>query len=291
MTNFLAYLCIAVVSVGIAAYAIYMKRDSYKVSTLIVFYLFSSAITWIGEFIVLGIFNSYAYKTDLLPNPWAQNLIGHLLLNTSMYPAAATVMVAYSLRYGWISLVTGIFVALEYLFVKLGLYEQHWWNYYMSVINVVAFMLISRQWFLKMNQKRYGITRAVTFYFVALIFLHMPSPLLLLLGKQYYQLGLIDKLTVDLYLSSTIFSFTYHLIVCFLLVLFVCILKEWYWKLFPLIIYPMVEIIFTKINILILADGWKLVYTIVINEICIVVFILIEKYTLKPKLHILEQND
>jgi hypothetical protein len=216
--------------------------------------------------------------------------LGHLLLNTTMYPAAATVMVAYSLRYGYISLVTVLFVLLEYLFVKLGFYEQHWWRFYISVINVAAFMLISRKWFYKMNQKRYGAVRAITFYFVALIIIHTPSPLLLLLGKQHYQLGFVNNFFVDLYLSSTMITFIYHLIESFSLVLFTCILKKWYWKLLPFVISAVVEIIFAKMNILILGGGWKLVYTIFIYEMCIAVFMLIERYTLKPDLNRFKSN-
>lgn len=290
MTNLFWYVCLAIISVGIAAYAIYMKRDTYKVSTLIVFYLFASTITWIGEFIVLGFFNAYAYKTGLFADPWAQNLLGHLLLNTSMYPAAATVMVAYSLSYGWISLGVILFVLTEYLFLKLGIYEHHWWRYYMSVITVVAFMFISSQWFTKMNQKRYGLTRAITFYFIAMIFIHIPSPVLLLLGKQHYHLEILENFINNLYLSSTVFSFIYHLFESFLLVLLVGILKKWYWKALSFVISPVVTIIFTKVNILILHDNWRLVYTLIIYEICIAVFILIEKYTLKPDLNRLERN-
>lgn len=291
MPNLLWYGSLAIISVGIAAYTIYMKRDAYKVSTLMVFYLFTSAITWVGEFIVLGFFNSYRYKTGLLADPWAQNLLGHLLLNTTMYPAAATVMVAYSLRYIWIALVAVVFVLLEYLFMKLGIYEQHWWRYYISVINVVSYMLISRHWFSKMNQKRYGLVRALTYYFVAILIIHMPAPLLLLLGKQRYQIGMVNNLIGNLYRSSIIIIFNYHLIESFVLVLFACILKKWYWKLSAFIIFPVVEIIFVKMNILILEDGWKLIYTIFIYEVSIAAFILIEKYTLRPEVNRLQRNE
>ncbi|HWQ31114.1 MAG TPA: hypothetical protein VN549_08995, partial [Negativicutes bacterium] len=246
------------------------------------FYLFSAAITWIGEFLVLGLLDAYAYKPDLFHDPWAQNLLAHLLLNTTMFPAAATVMVAYSLRYGFIALVSIIFVLVEYLFVKLGLYEQHWWRYYMSAINAVAFMLIAGKWFYKMNRQRSGQTRATVFYFVALIFVHTPTPLLLLLGKQHAQIGSIDRLVGNFYRSSTIIAFAYHLVVALIFVVFVCFLKKWYWKLMPFIFSISAICIFAKMNILVFDNGWKLSYTLLIQQILIAVFILMEKYTLKP---------
>ncbi|MCT8977850.1 hypothetical protein N4T77_14710 [Clostridium sp. CX1] len=285
MKNIFWYICLAVLGVSIAAYAIYIKRNKYKVSTLLVFYLFSGSLAWIGEFLVLGLFNSYAYKTGVFSNPWAQNLLGHLLLNTTLYPATATVMVAFSFRYGWIFFVAAFFTFIEYLFVKQGLYVHHWWRYYMTIITVVGILSFYSKWFSEMNKKRYGLIRSITFYFVAMIIIHIPSPILLLLEKQHYQISLVNRLFVDLYLSSIVIIFFYHLIESILLVLFTCILKKWYWKMLPFIISITVQSILARMGILIMKNGWNLLYTLIIYEIFIAAFILVEKYTLKPDLN------
>lgn len=290
MTNLSWYVCLAVIGVVGAAYIIYKKRDIYKVSTLFVFYLFTASLTWIGEFSVLGLLNSYGYKTGVFTDPWAQNLLGHLIINSTLYPAAAIVMVAYSLRYGWIFTVATVFTLIEYLFVKLRIYEQHWWRYYMTFIAVIIFLVIFRKWFSKMNERRYGVTRAVTFYFVAMVIIHIPAPVLLLLGKQYYQMSLVNNLFKNLYLSSIIIIFFYHLLESFLLVLCTCIYKKWYWKLVPFIVSIAAQIIFAKMNILIIEDSWNLVYSLFIYEIFIALYILIEKYTLKPDLNRFQLN-
>lgn len=283
MSSLFWYICLAIIGIVVATYTIYKKRDTYKVSTLLVFYLFTASITWIGEFTVLGLLNSYSYKTGLFADPWAQNLLGHLLINSTLYPAAAIVMVANSLRYGWILIVAAFFTLLEYMFVKLRIYEQHWWRYYMTPIAVVIFLAFFHKWFPKMNRRPYGLTRAVTFYFVAMIIIHIPAPVLLLLGKQYYQIGFINNLVGNLYLASIVIIFFYHLIESFLLVLFTCVFNKWYLKILPVIISIVVQSILVKMNILIINAGWNLVYTLVIYEIFIIAYILVEKYTLKPE--------
>lgn len=290
MTNIYWYICMAIISVGSAIYAIYKKRDIYKPSTLIVFYLFCASFTWIGEFIVLGLFNSYAYKTGVFADPWAQNLLGHLLINTTLYPAAAIIMVTYSLRYGWIFSVAATFTLIEYLFVKIGIYEHHWWKYYMTFIAVVFFLTIYHKWFTIMNQRRYGFARATTFYFVAMLIIHTPAPVLLLLEKQHYEMALVNNAFDNFYLSSIIIIFCYHLIEAFVFVLFTCVLKKWYWSFIPFIISFAAQSILARMNILIIDDGWNLVYTLVIYEIFIAIYILIEKYTLKPDLYKLQWN-
>jgi hypothetical protein len=281
MANLLWYICLAVISIGSAAYAIYKKRDTHKSSTLLVFYLFAAGFAWIGEFTVLGLFNAYAYKTGVFESPWAQNLLGHLILNTTLYPTAAVVMVAYSLRYGYIALVSASFTLIEFVFVNLKLYEQHWWRYYMTAIIVIGILLIDKKVFTRMKQRCSGIKRSAIFYFVAMIIIHTPAPVLLLLGKQYYQISLINSLTGDLYLTSIIIIFFYHLIEAFLLVLFTCILKKWYWKVLPFIISIVVQSIFLKMGILVLQEGWKFIYMLIIYQIFIAAFIFIEKHTVK----------
>ncbi len=276
------YLGLALISILIAVISIYKKRQVTKVSTFIVFYLFSASITWIGEFIVLGLFDSYAYKPGVFPNRWEENLLGHLILNSSMYPAAATLMVAYSMGYLGMSLITAAFVLAEFLFVKLGIYEQHWWRYYMSVITVMLFLVITRKWFEKLKRAGNGPVRTTVFYFSCFIFIHLPSPLMLLNEKQYYDVDFIRSIFGDVYRSSIMFSFTYHLLETFLFVLFVCILKRWYWKLVPFAIAYLGQGLLLSMDVLRLLNGWKLVYTLGFYTLSLIAAILLERYTLNP---------
>lgn len=283
MQNIVWFICLAIIGILSTIYAVYKKRHIYKLTTFLVFYLFAASIAWCGEFLVLGLFNSYAYKTGVFQDIWAQNLLGHLILNTTLYPAAATVMVAFSLKYGWISFVAVFFTAIEYVFVNLRLYEQHWWRYYMTTIAVVGILLFDKNWFAKINKKCYGSNRVIIFYFVAMLIVHIPAPILLLMGKQYYHLGFINNFFGNLYLSSIIIIFFYHLIESLFLVLFTCILKKWYWSVLPFIISITAQSIFVKMGILVIKSGWNLAYTLVLYEIFIAIFILIEKYTVRPE--------
>ena len=155
----------------------------------------------------------------------------------------------------------------------------------MTIITVVTLLTISSEWFDRMSRSCYGLTRSITFYFVAMIIIHTPAPILLLLGKQYYQISLINNLVGNLYRSSITIIFFYHLIEAFILVLFTCVLKEWYWNILPFVISLVAQIMFTKMGILIMEDSWNLIYTLFIYEIFIAAFVFIEKCTLKSDLN------
>lgn len=283
MPNLIWYICLAAVCLASTAWAIYVKREVYKVSTLLVFFMLTASCTWIGEFIVLGLFDAYSYKTGVYDNVWAQNLLGHLILNTTLYPSTAIVMVAFSLRFGWIFCVAAFFSLLEFLFVKIHLYEQHWWNYYMTPIVVVIFLLLSKSWFNNIKNGCIGAIRILTFYFVAMLIIHSPAPILLLMGKQYYHLNFINRTFEDKYLSSIIIIFFYHLLEALFVVQLIRIKRKSYWWILPFIISISIQSMFAKLGILVLEDGWKLIYTLIIYEVCITLFILIENYTLKKE--------
>lgn len=278
MASIFWYNLLALIGIVVTAFTLYKKRDTAKISTFLVFFLLSICITWIGEFVVLGLFNSYAYKTGIYESPWAQNILGHLILNTTFYPGTAILVAAFSLGYGGISLITIVYLLLEYLFLNLGIYEHHWWKYYMTGAAIIIYQIITKVWFIKLNTIKGGVLRICTFYFVGFVILHFPIPIILLLSKQYYNVNWVE----DLYLSSTMFIFIYQLIETLLLVFFVCILKKWYWKFAPFIIAFLGQSILVRLNILIFENGWNLLYTMLLYFICIATFIVIEKYSLIP---------
>ena len=186
---------------------------------------------------------------------------------------------AYSLGYGWISLITIIYLLIEYWFLKLGIYEHHWWKYYMTGLVIFVYQVFSKMWFIKMNKIRHGLMRISTLYFVGFVILHYPIPITLLLGKEYYNVNWVQ----NMYLSSTMFIFAYQLVETLILVFFVCFLKGWFWKLVPFVIAFAGQSILVNMNILVFQDGWNLLDKILVYFLSIATFILIEEYTLNPK--------
>lgn len=107
MASIYWYSLLAIVGLVIAAFTIYKRRDVAKLSNFLVFFLFATCVTWIGEFTVLGLFDSYAYKTGIFSSPWAQNLLGHLIFNSTLLSllwarAYLCTWISYSLRRGGI---------------------------------------------------------------------------------------------------------------------------------------------------------------------------------------------
>lgn len=278
MSNLFWFNCLAVIGVAMAVITIYEKRRLTAISTLVLFYIFATSITWLGEFFVLGLFDSYAYKPGLTSDPWAENLTAHLILNSTLWPGVALMVVAYSLDYGKVLLISAAFTLVEALFVKFGLYEHHWWQYYMTTASVFLYLVIVKAWFPKILRPPGRWSRAVLFYFIAFVILHLPIPLLLLWGKQYYGVALTDNLVR----SSTIFILLYQLVETGFLTFFVCVLSKWYWKAVPFAIAFAGQSILAAKGILVFQDNWDLSLLLLIYALCVAICILIEKVYLLP---------
>lgn len=284
MPNVLYFILTCAAGLVIAVCIVYKKRRYYPISTLILFFLFTTGIAWISEFIVLGFFDAYKYKTGIFTSVWAQNVLGHLLINSSLYPAFALVVGVYSLKSYKIAFISVSFVAIEYLFSCLGIYEQHWWRYYMTLILVFLYLLFSKYWFARMLRTPRGFTRAFTFYPAALVLSHFYSAVLSLLDKEQYRIGWVNQLAGDKYWASALITFPIHLFFdSVIVVLFLCILHKWYWKITAFIISGAALYVFYSANILVIEDKWNFVYTLMINYAFIGILILLEKYALRPE--------
>lgn len=147
----------------------------------------------------------------------------------------------------------------------------------MTAVALVIFLVISKKWFPIMNEKRHGLPRLITLYFAAFVIIHLPIPLLLLCGKQYYSVSFAQ----DMYRSSTIFILFYHMAETGVIMLFF-FLEKWFWKLAPYVISLAGQIFLASRNILIIQDDWRLVYSLLFYAITLTLTLLMEKYTLLP---------
>lgn len=282
MSNLFWFNLLAAIGLAVAGVTIYERRHRIQIPSLLVFFIFATSLPWLGEFLVLGLFDSYAYKPGLYADPWAENLAAHLILNSALWPGIGLAVVAYSLGYGSMVAISLAFVAVEALFKKFGLYEHHWWHFYMTAVAVFIYLVLVKIWFVKMTQTPGRSSRAVIFYFIAFVIIHLPIPLLLLWGKQYYQSSLIENIVHNMVRTSIIFILSYQLVETLLLVLFVCILNKWYWKLVPFVFAFAGQAALAKMGILIFQDHWNLFYTTLLYFIAIAICIYIEKYMLPP---------
>ena len=272
MSNIFWYYCSSVMGAGMTFFTILNKKN---IITIAARAFFAMSFIMVGEFFVLTIFGGYTYKPGVFTDPFADSVIGHILGNLLLWPGAASLVAAFSLGYRWMLLISVAFMLIETLFLNLGIYEHHWWRTYMTGIAVVFCLTIFKMWAPRWNDKQHTFLRNITFYFLSLLFIHLPTTLLLLFERQHFSIGWVE----NFYKDSILFAFIYHGGMSFVYVVFICILKKWPWQLTPILIFLLSDYILVSMNILFFQDGWNLPYLTLLRTISLVIVTLLEKYT------------
>lgn len=268
------YCSLPIIGIGILAFTMYKKRNFID---LISFFLFSTTAGVYGEVIILFLLDAYSYKPGVFTDPWAEDILGHVLPNIGLWGTTAVMAGAFSLRSPWILLVSIAYMAIETIFIKLGIYEHHWWRTYLTGIAVLVFLTFIKIWYKWLTKRRNRFIRYITFFCIAWDIIHIPVFLLLLFEKMRFSIGWF----ANAYRDSTMFSVVYNQFIAVVFVLFVCVLDKWFWKLTPVILFSLSDTILVKLNILTFKGGWNIFYLILVRTMILVIFILLEKYSLR----------
>lgn len=269
MASIYWYGALAVIGLGLAVFVLYKKKNYYE---FILFFLFAIMSTFIGEMIVMLFLNSYSYMPGIYMDYYAENILGHIITNTTLWPATALLVAAYSLRGRWIVLISAIFTLVDIFFINLGIYRHNWWETWMTSVVIILYCFLVKLWFGQLKSKRGGILRYITFWFGLLVILKLPESFLLLSGMQYAIVGWFE----NLYRDAGVFSVFYNMALSLVSVFFICILKKWYWKLFPFIIYFSGDAILWNKEILFFNGGWNIYYLMLVHVVCLALFIALE---------------
>jgi hypothetical protein len=270
------FIVMAVIGISISTYTICKKKNFTE---YIAVYLFVTMVSYNGEALILGIFHSYAYKLGVFSDPWAENILGHILPNSTLWPATAMLVIVFSLRYRWVLLFSVLYMLLDMLFIKLGIYQHNWWRTWMTGAAIFLYCVITKQWHARLDDKRFRILRYIAFSYALWTVLYTPTIPLLLAEKQHFSAGWFE----NSYLDSAMFAFVYDAFLSFICIYFICILKKWYWKLVPFAFCFACDITLMISGHLFFSGGWNMFYLILLRTICLSLYIALEsKYSYRP---------
>jgi hypothetical protein len=268
------YYCLIAIGIALIIFTMYKKR---KFADLFSILLAFASFAYLCEVLVLFGLDSYAYKPGLFQDPMAENIWGHLVCNGFFWGGTALFVTAFSLKFRWIIAIAISYMLIEILFLKVEAYEHHWWPLYLTGAAAIVIFSMMKKWYSKLQEKNNKLLRHFTFFMISWVILQGTSVLLSLFQKQHFTVGFVE----NIYRDDILFSVPYQLFLSLLYVIFVSVLKKWYYKIAALIISLITDGIFVLINVLILINGWNFFYLTLLRCVGFVFFIVLEKYTLK----------
>lgn len=113
-----------------------------------------SGMIYVFEFFVFILWDAYEYKPGVLQIPYYDNALGAIVSNFFVVPTIATLIATLRLRMRWILLFAFGLGGIEWLFIRLQVYEVHWWRIGYTVATLVFFFSLAKFWMRKLREDR-----------------------------------------------------------------------------------------------------------------------------------------
>jgi hypothetical protein len=107
---------------------------------------------------------SYEYYPLVLKDPYHDMVLGAYLSQMVYVSSVALFIAAFHLSWRAILIFTGMFVAIEFLFLALGVYKLNWWNPGYTAAGLIFYFYIAKKWYSSLVQGPSRIMRLITLF-------------------------------------------------------------------------------------------------------------------------------
>lgn len=192
MINIVSFAVLALIALATLIFFI-VRTKSYLIVFLFLTYV---GMIYVFEYIILILFNSYTYYPRMLPDPYMDSMLGAFISNFLTVPTAGLAMVIYRLRFRWTIVFTYLMAVIEWLFMRLGIYEHHWWRLSYSFVAFIFFFWLVGFWARRV-EKGNRLFQYVSLLMFSLSVLNTLAFLRMLVNIGIFQPGLFDNPSRD----------------------------------------------------------------------------------------------
>lgn len=275
MPNYIWYLALAVISSLLLIYTLWKARNR----RILVLYFFAVGVTYLFEYLILVLFESYTYFPMLLKNRYFDNILGAVVSDAFSVPMSCVFIGVFQLRLRGILFFSSSFVGIQAFFEYLKIYKDNWWTlYYTWPLLIVAFY-ISKVWYLKLNQP---ISQFLRFCNVFLCSISISASTVFVLvaffNTYFYRVTWFQDLTR----GHVAFATFYLIVISITLTTLIILNIRWYLVTTWLAIFSLADYWFYHQGILILKN-WHLINFFLLHTGCYIFLLLFDKTLLISK--------
>lgn len=144
-------------------------RKNWK---LLVLHLMIAGVIYPFEVVVI-LTDGYRFIPGIVLDPQVDSTIGAFVSDFCIVPASAVVINAFSLAWRFTLGIAAVFTGIDWLYVKLGVYEHYWWKSIYTGIGLIILYAISR-WLWHCLQ---GKQPSLLFRLLAIYLTYVPIPI------------------------------------------------------------------------------------------------------------------
>ncbi|AEI44131.1 hypothetical protein [Paenibacillus mucilaginosus] len=186
-------------------------RQSFMFILLLVY----TGMVFTFEYVIMVLLGSYVYLPQVVPwRPYQDNVIGATISNVLTIPTLSVLIVMFRLRWLPVLGVTLAVCAVEWLFVRLGVYELRWWRIAYTLAALTFFFHLAKAWVDALERgfmDREKSKRLITFLSLLMAFFALAATMMFvfsLAGIRLFRAGVFPEPYHDDVVLATIDALT-----------------------------------------------------------------------------------
>ncbi|MFS0635459.1 hypothetical protein AB1K84_06115 [Mesobacillus foraminis] len=162
MPNYLWFFLLAILGLFFIIFS--LKNSKIPKAQAVCIFLVMSGMAYAFEYIIFILLGSYEYHVDFFQNQWLDSTFGSIFSQALVVPAICMYIASLRLNVFWMIGFAGLLMGIEELFLRLGLYEHHWWKTpYTGMFLMLAFGIA--KWWARMLSLQKSWIRWFNLYF------------------------------------------------------------------------------------------------------------------------------
>lgn len=144
MHNSYWYYALLILSITLFGFILFKKRNTQTLFQL----LSMIGMGYIIETIIFNFLGSYEYNPNFIHhNSFYDTNLGAFVSNAFSLPVVATLIATFHLSWIWMVLFSGLFVGIEWFFLKLHIYSHNWWRLEYTGFGLPFYFAVSRVYY------------------------------------------------------------------------------------------------------------------------------------------------
>jgi hypothetical protein len=247
------YLALVVIGSIIVATTYWKSRNKY---TFILWFSMSGVCFFI-ESILHTLLRAYEFFPRFIPDKYADSIWGGIISDLFVLPAAAVLIGVFQLGLGWIIVISGMIAGIEELFLRLGIYEQHWWKTSYTFISIILLFYLAKVWFLRLNLPH---GRSLTFLTMFSILYFFSVQFNLSINLHLKQGQFISEWIKAQGVNSNIITIPINVLFAYLLTIQIVYRVRWFWKATLIAGFTGLDLLLNMLNVLHPKSYWLFMF-------------------------------
>ncbi|MCA1032947.1 hypothetical protein LCL95_18255 [Bacillus timonensis] len=228
------------ISYSVFFYTLWKTKDKKLIPLLFSF----SGLIYIFEYVILVWLDAYSYSPHVLRDTFYDNILGSIPSNFIAVPIASIFISAFQIRWKGISIILIMFAAIELFFLKMKIYEHHWWSIAYTVFFLSIFFMICKWIYCRIEHASKAFKLFVLYLIANSLITTVDFFIVVFSNAFHFTPGWFEDPSKDHIAGSAIY---YMVILSTIFTLFTPL--KWRWKILALVIISLLDKLLTHFDL------------------------------------------